>query len=135
MKKNVSLFVCIKHGIFKFLYTFVIHLCRDSSLVATTIVDNKDRVVSGIAPLPHKISSIRPDLVLFRDGSEYGAAECGKDDECGIGRKEIIETGLHSHKVMKSMFLHLADKCDNQQELLRSLRVVFFGQFRKYCVL
>ncbi|KAI7851170.1 hypothetical protein BDC45DRAFT_572256 [Circinella umbellata] len=43
----------------------------DKSSVATTRVDTKDRVVSGIAPLP----------VLFREGNEYGAAECAKDYE------------------------------------------------------
>ncbi|KAI7849196.1 hypothetical protein BDC45DRAFT_290915 [Circinella umbellata] len=101
---------------------------RDSSSVATTIVDNKDRVITGKAPLPRKVSSIRPNLVISRNGNEYGAAECRKDDDYGVGKNEVVGTGLHSHKVLKRMMLQLADKCDRQEDLLRSLRIVFLGQ-------
>ena len=75
--------------------------------------------------------NIRPDLVLFRDGVEYGTAECGKGGDGCIGKKEIIETTLRCPKIMKSMLLHVGSKCDNDENVYRSMRIICFGQFGK----
>ncbi|KAI7846604.1 hypothetical protein BDC45DRAFT_542732 [Circinella umbellata] len=67
---------------------------RDSSSVATTIVDNKDQVITGKAPLPRKVSSICLDLVISRNGNEYSTTECRKDDDYGVEKNEVVESGF-----------------------------------------
>ncbi|KAI9494671.1 hypothetical protein BDB00DRAFT_301182 [Zychaea mexicana] len=82
-----------------------------------------------MAAIAAKVSSIRPDLVLFQNGVEYGVAECGKGDDEEVGKKEIVETSLHCPKIMKSMFLHAASKCDNDEGVTRALQIVGFCHF------
>ncbi|KAI7855137.1 hypothetical protein BDC45DRAFT_534824 [Circinella umbellata] len=98
----------------------------DKTSVAASYIDNKDRIVTGLAPIADKVTSIRPDLALFRGGTEYGAAECGKG---GDAKKELVEVNLHCPKVLKNMFGFAADKCDNEKDLIRSIRIVCFNQF------
>lgn len=109
----------------------LITICRHSGSVATTCIDNEKRAVTGMAAISAKTPSIRPDLVLFKNGVEYGVAECGKGGDEEIGKKEIVETSLHCPKVMKSMLLHAVSKCDNDEEVTRALQVVGFSQFGK----
>ncbi|KAI7857712.1 hypothetical protein BDC45DRAFT_566159 [Circinella umbellata] len=102
---------------------------RDNVSVATTFIDNEDRAVTGMAAIAAKVTSIRPDLVLYKNGFEYGVAECGKGDDEGIGKKEVEETNLHCPKVMKSMFLHTTSKCDNNEDVTRKLQIIGFSHF------
>ncbi|KAI9246907.1 hypothetical protein BDA99DRAFT_526464 [Phascolomyces articulosus] len=101
---------------------------RDNTSLSTNYIDNQDIGVHGSA-IPSKLRSIRPDLVLFRNGLEYGVGECGKGEDGEISKKEIVETGLHCPKMMKSMLLYSGAKCDNDEKVLRALRVVSFCQF------
>ncbi|KAI7860796.1 hypothetical protein BDC45DRAFT_5444 [Circinella umbellata] len=104
---------------------------RDKKSIATTIVDNQERAITGLTGVRAKICSIRPDLVLFKNGVEYGVAECGKtdDDAEGINKKEIVETNLHCPKIMKSMFHHASSRCDNDKDIMRALRVICYCNF------
>ncbi|KAG2217847.1 hypothetical protein INT45_008144 [Circinella minor] len=102
---------------------------RDNVSVATTFIDNEDRAVTGMAAIAAKVPSIRPDLVLFKNRLEYRVAECGKGGDEEIEKKEIVETNLHYPKVMKSMFLHTASKCDNNEDVTRRLQIIGFSQF------
>ncbi|KAG2220827.1 hypothetical protein INT45_004488 [Circinella minor] len=102
---------------------------RDNGSVATTFIDNQERSVTGMTAIAAKSPSIRPDLVLYKNGVEYRVAECGKGDNEGTGKKEIVETNLHCPKVMKSMLLHAASKCDNDKGVTRALRIIGFTHF------
>ncbi|KAG2219948.1 hypothetical protein INT45_010462 [Circinella minor] len=82
--------------------------------------------VAGLCPVAEKIISVRPDLVLYCDGTENGAGECGKE---GNAKKGLVETSLHCPKVMKSTFLCVSNKCDNEKDLIRTIRIVCFAQF------
>ena len=103
---------------------------RDNISVSADYIDNKDQAVTGSA-IPSKLPSIRPDLVLFKDGFEFGVGECGKGGKGGAGKKEIIEMGLHCPKIIKSMFLHTGSKCGDDKDVYRALRIVCFCQFGK----
>ena len=85
-----------------------------------------------MAPIDTKVTSARPDLTLFRFGMEFGAAECGKEDKAGVGKKEIVESNLRCPKILKSMLLHIGFKCDNDKDVIRSLKIIGVSQFRKY---
>ncbi|KAI7858896.1 hypothetical protein BDC45DRAFT_531431 [Circinella umbellata] len=98
---------------------------RDNISVSTDYIDNKKQAVTGSA-IPSKLPSIRPDLILFKDGFEFGAGECGKTEE---GKNEVVETGLHCPKIMKSMFLYSGSKCNDDIDVYRALRIVCFCQF------
>ena len=99
--------------------------------MSTKVDDNRDRGVIGFGPVDMQQTSFRPDLILFRNGVEYGAAECGKADTAGIGKKEVIESQLHCPKVLKSMMNLAASKVENDEKTLRSIRIIGFIQFRK----
>ncbi|KAL1931344.1 hypothetical protein VTP01DRAFT_9486 [Rhizomucor pusillus] len=64
---------------------------RDQCCIATSARLNEQRAVTGISPISSKIATVRPDLILVRNDVEYGLSECGKVDDAGIGKKEIIE--------------------------------------------
>ncbi|KAG2220998.1 hypothetical protein INT45_004617 [Circinella minor] len=68
----------------------IIETRRDNKSVATTVFDNKDRGVTGTTTIVPKLPSIRPNLASFKNGVEYGVAECGKGDDEEIGKNEII---------------------------------------------
>ncbi|KAG2226969.1 hypothetical protein INT45_006376 [Circinella minor] len=99
--------------------------------IATTIVDNQERAITGLTAVGAKICSIRPDLVLFKNGVEYGVAECGKTDGDveGISKKEIVETSLHCPKITKSMFHHASSRCDNDKKIMWALRIICYCNF------
>lgn len=69
----------------------VILLIRDQCCIATSARLNEQRAVTGISPISSKITTVRPDLILVRNDVEYGLSECGKVDDAGIGKKEIIQ--------------------------------------------
>lgn len=102
---------------------------RDKTYVSAAAINSKDRAVTGLYPVADKITSVRPDIVLYLGGTEYGAGECGKG---GSAKKVLVETSLHCPKVMRSMFLCASDKCDNEKDLIRTIRIACFAQFRKY---
>ncbi|KAI7852143.1 hypothetical protein BDC45DRAFT_537713 [Circinella umbellata] len=102
---------------------------RDNGSVATAFIDNQEHSVTGMTAIAVETPSIRPDLVLYKNGVENGVAECGKGDNEGTGKKEIVETSLHCPKVMKSMLLHTASKCDNDKGVTRELRIIGFTHF------
>ena len=114
------------------IYDVYYFIYRDNGSVAITFIDNRERSVTGKTGIAARSSSIRPDLVLYKNGIEYGVAECGKgDDKEATGKKEIVETSLHCPKIMKSMFLHTASKCDNDKDVTRALRIIGFTHFGK----
>ena len=122
-------YYCFHYWRFYFLFIFLFILFRDKTSVAVSYTDNKDRIITRLAPIVDKMTSIRSDRALFRSGIEYGAAECGK---CGDAKKELAEVTLHCPKILKNMFLFAADKCDNEKDLILSIRIPCFNQFRKY---
>ena len=94
--------------------------------------ENIKRGVTGTSCIEGKQLAVRPDLIFYRNGVEYGAGEVGKEDLAGVGKKELIETQLHCPKVLKDMMNLAATKCGNKESLLRSLRLVAYNQTRKY---
>ncbi|KAI7856382.1 hypothetical protein BDC45DRAFT_67160 [Circinella umbellata] len=101
---------------------------RDHTSVSMDISQNEDRMVSGENSIPTKANSFRPDLIYFKDGLEYGTAECGKSGDA-TAKKKIIETQLHIPKIMKAMFHRIIKKCKNNKSLARKIRVVALSQF------
>ncbi|KAI9272863.1 hypothetical protein BDA99DRAFT_569148 [Phascolomyces articulosus] len=65
---------------------------RDQTSISTTTPNNQNRSITGLAPVESNATAARPDLKLYQFGMEFGAAECGKADEAGIGKKEIVES-------------------------------------------
>ena len=92
------------------------------------ISQNDDRIVSDENSIPTEANSFRPDLIYFKDGLEYGTAECGKSDDA-TAKKKIIETQLHIPKIMKVMSHRIVKKCKNYKFLARKIRVVALSQF------
>ncbi|KAI7860795.1 hypothetical protein BDC45DRAFT_562993 [Circinella umbellata] len=84
----------------------------DGMMIQTksTTVSNHERTNTGLTAIETEVSSIRPDLVLFTNGVEYGVAECGNTD-CdveGINKKEPIEGNLDCPKIMKNFRMHVS---------------------------
>ncbi|KAI7856070.1 hypothetical protein BDC45DRAFT_533956 [Circinella umbellata] len=101
---------------------------RDVSCVATLARVNNERCVDGLMPISEQAKSVRPDLVLYKEDVEYGLGEAGKHDLSGIGKKEIVETQLHSPKLLKDMFLRAAAKVGNDEGFVRKFKTVCFNQ-------
>ncbi|KAI9321409.1 hypothetical protein BX666DRAFT_972880 [Dichotomocladium elegans] len=89
---------------------------------------NQSRRITGQQKILPKVPSIRPDLVLLKDGIEYGVGECGKMNPSEVGKKEIVETQLHVPKVAKDMLVRALAMGGNTVELLRSIRIPCFLQ-------
>ncbi|KAF7721947.1 hypothetical protein EC973_003908 [Apophysomyces ossiformis] len=87
---------------------------RDQLCLATSARANENRAIT--------------DLVLFKDGVEFGLAECGKQEEAAIGKKEIVESQLLCPKTMKDMFVRAAAKGNNDESTIRGLRIVGLHQ-------
>ena len=92
---------------------------------------NEDRAVSEENSIPERANSFQPDLIYFKDGLEYGTAECGTCDYV-TAKKKVVETQLHTPKIMKSMFNRLVKKCKNNKSIARKIRVVAFSQFGEF---
>ena len=63
--------------------------------MATTVRENLKRGVTETAYIDGKQLAVRPDLILYCNGVEYGTGEVGKEDLAGVAKKELIETQLH----------------------------------------
>ncbi|KAI7856072.1 hypothetical protein BDC45DRAFT_71892 [Circinella umbellata] len=79
-------------------------------------------------PISEQAKSVRPDLVLYKEDVEHGLGEVGKHDLSGIGKKEVVETQLHSPKVLKDMFLRAAAKVSDDEDFVRKFKTVCFNQ-------
>ncbi|KAI8139302.1 hypothetical protein BJV82DRAFT_672876 [Fennellomyces sp. T-0311] len=101
---------------------------RDRTSVSTLVRNNDNRKVSGQKPIDKQQQSIRPDFLLIRDGVEYACGECGKDDAGGIGKKEIVERGLHVPKVSKDIFNRALSRGKNSISLARKIKVVALNE-------
>ncbi|KAI7856377.1 hypothetical protein BDC45DRAFT_567412 [Circinella umbellata] len=69
---------------------------RDNISISMDISQNEDRIVSDENSIPTKSN-------YFKDGLEYGTAECGKTEDA-LAKKNSVETRLHIPKIMKAMF-------------------------------
>ncbi|KAI7856383.1 hypothetical protein BDC45DRAFT_567419 [Circinella umbellata] len=69
---------------------------RDNISISMDISQNEDRIVSYENSIPTKSN-------YFKDGLEYGTAECGKTEDA-LAKKNSVETRLHIPKIMKAMF-------------------------------
>ncbi|KAI8147539.1 hypothetical protein BJV82DRAFT_664771 [Fennellomyces sp. T-0311] len=101
---------------------------RGHTCIATSVRENSDRAATGQSSVEQKQQSVRPDLILFRNGVEFGTAECGKADDDGVWKKEIVEWQLHNPKVMKDMFLRAVSRVDNDLAIVRKLRIIGLNQ-------
>lgn len=59
---------------------------------------NAKRAISGARPIEEQQRSVRPDMLVMKDGLDFAVSECSKDDVGGIGKKEIVERQLHLPK-------------------------------------
>ena len=78
-----------------------------------------------------KVIALKPDMILKKDGLEYGSAEHGFPDESGVGEKELNETFLKLPKTLKDMMLKLIEEVNYDEATIRSLRVVGLVHSRK----
>ncbi|KAL0086166.1 hypothetical protein F4703DRAFT_1578780 [Phycomyces blakesleeanus] len=101
---------------------------RNRGCIATSVRMNEKRRVTGRDPLVPKSFSTKPDLVLYKEDVEYGCSEVGKNDDGGVGEKEIVETALKCPKTMKDMLLRAASKVGNATNKTRQLQIVGFHQ-------
>ncbi|KAI9024354.1 hypothetical protein CLU79DRAFT_102917 [Phycomyces nitens] len=105
-----------------------IETIRNRGCIATSVRVNGNRRVTGIESLVPKSFSTKPDLILYREDIEYGCSEVGKNDDGGVGEKEIVESALKCPKTMKDMLLRAASKIGNATNKTRQLQIVGFHQ-------
>ncbi|KAI8141306.1 hypothetical protein BJV82DRAFT_182790 [Fennellomyces sp. T-0311] len=98
----------------------------DQQSTATSARTNEERVGDDGSILP-KIRVEKPDLILIKDGYEYGCSEAGSEDNAGVGVKEAFERYIKLPKIMKDMLLRLQSKLDNDKELMPKLKIVGFS--------
>ncbi|KAI8146932.1 hypothetical protein BJV82DRAFT_575716 [Fennellomyces sp. T-0311] len=111
-------------------YSLRMQTRRDHTSTAAAADANRDKTLTGMAPINAQQPSFRHDLLLFKNGVEFGTAECGKDDGSnGISQKELVETQLHCPKLLKSMLLQVSAKCNNRTSAVRKLKAIGFAQF------
>ncbi|KAI8137289.1 hypothetical protein BJV82DRAFT_358550 [Fennellomyces sp. T-0311] len=104
---------------------------RDRSCQATSLRVNKDRSITGTNNIDGKISVARPDLLLIKDGFEYGCSEVSKSMDLVPTKKEIVETGLHNPKTMKDLFDRMTNEAEHDLEFARKLQIVCFNNTGK----
>ena len=114
------------------LIIIVYDVYSDVSCVATLARINDECGIDGVTPISAQIKSVRPDLVLAIEDLEYGLGEVGKRDASGIGKKETVETQLHSPKVLKEMFRRAIAKAANDETLVRQFKTICFNQTCKH---
>lgn len=66
--------------------------------MSTLVRVNAERAISGARPIEEQQRSVRPDMLVMKDGLDFAVSECSKDDVGGIGKKEIVERQLHLPK-------------------------------------
>ena len=89
---------------------------------------NNERSVTGTAEIANKNWAIPPDLMLVKNGLEYGCSELGKNLNAMTDKKEIVETQLHSPKIMKDMLVAALAKVNNNIDAARALKIVCFNE-------
>ena len=74
--------------------------------------------------------------MLVKNGLEYGYSEIGKSlDAVSSDKKAIVESQLHSPKIMKDMFCAALAKADNDIDVARALKIVCLnetGMFKRH---
>ena len=96
--------------------------------MATLVRVNAQRKISGAGPIESQHRSIRPDILIMKDGIEVAVGETAKLDVGGVTRKELVEKNLHLPKVMKDLYNVALAKGKNKESLARVLRIVAMNQ-------
>ncbi|KAI7850504.1 hypothetical protein BDC45DRAFT_245774 [Circinella umbellata] len=86
------------------------------------------RTISGAGPIESQHRSVRPDILIIKDGIEVAVGETAKLDVGGVTKKELVEKNLHSPKVMKDLYNVALSKGKNKESLARVLRIVAINQ-------
>ncbi|KAI7848094.1 hypothetical protein BDC45DRAFT_575174 [Circinella umbellata] len=111
---------------------------RDRTCQATLVRVNKNRSITGEKSIDQQQRSVRPDFLLIKGGVEFAVGECGKEDLGGVGKKEIVERGLHVPKIMKDLFVRALSKGRNKISFAEKLKIVAInenGNRLQVCVL
>ncbi|KAI8144671.1 hypothetical protein BJV82DRAFT_667235 [Fennellomyces sp. T-0311] len=101
---------------------------RNQTCIATSLRLYGERSISGSASVSGKKASIRPDLLLVHDNIEYGCAEVGKNLLLVPDKKEIVESKLHSPKIMKDVLNAEIARARSDVSTARKLKVICFNQ-------
>ncbi|KAG2218179.1 hypothetical protein INT45_003605 [Circinella minor] len=111
---------------------------RDRTCQATLVRVNKNRCITGEKSIDQQQRSVRPDFLLIKGGVEFAVGECGKEDLGGVGKKEIVERGLHVPKIMKDLFVRALSKGRTKISFAEKLKIVVInenGNRLQVCVL
>ncbi|KAG2225877.1 hypothetical protein INT45_006573 [Circinella minor] len=101
---------------------------RDRTCLATLVRVNAQRTISGAGPIESQHRSVRPDILIMKDGIEVAVGETAKLDVGGVTKKELVEKSLHLPKVMKDLYNVALAKGKNKESLARVLRIVAMNQ-------
>ncbi|KAI7848558.1 hypothetical protein BDC45DRAFT_306097 [Circinella umbellata] len=101
---------------------------RNKTCLATAQRMNGNRCVTGDSEINKKLRSTQPDLVLLKNGVEYGTSEVGKSIDIVAGKKEIVESQLHSPKTMHDMLCAAHKRMNNDFNSVRDLKIVCFNE-------
>lgn len=99
--------------------------------MATFIRVNADSEMSGIKPINNQHCSVRPDMMVMKDGLEVVCGECGKEDCGGKSKKELVERNLHVPKIMKDMFRNSLSKGKDAESLARTSKIAALNENSK----
>ncbi|KAI9321699.1 hypothetical protein BX666DRAFT_2118460 [Dichotomocladium elegans] len=95
--------------------------------IDTSVRYNEGRL-SADGMLWPKAQAVKPDLILCKDGIEYGCAEVGFLDDGGVDTEELIEKNLRiAKKIMKDMLVQGARNLNSDAQSTRQLRIVGFS--------
>ncbi|KAI9492362.1 hypothetical protein BDB00DRAFT_765640 [Zychaea mexicana] len=99
---------------------------RHRTCVAISARINANCSITGTDKIDNKKSASRPDLLLIKDGLEYGCSEVGKSEDVVANKKEVVETYLHSPKTMKDLFNRISQEVNHDLQITRKLKIVCF---------
>ncbi|CAG8484948.1 10822_t:CDS:2 [Funneliformis caledonium] len=85
---------------------------------------NRHRMSQGITRLKRKELGRRNDLIIRKNKREYGCSEAGRCFKGENDTKILKERGLKCPKVMKDMFVDLANTAEWNTEIVRQIEVV-----------
>ncbi|RIA81831.1 hypothetical protein C1645_789518 [Glomus cerebriforme] len=85
---------------------------------------NRHRTSQGITRLKRKKLGRRSDLIIRKNKREYGCSEAGRYFKGVNDTKILKERGLKCPKVMKDMFVDLANAVEWKTEIVRQIEVV-----------
>lgn len=75
------------------------------------------RSISDASPIEVQHRSVRPDIVLMKNGIEVAVGETEKFDVGSITKKELVEKNFHLSKVMKDLYDVALAKGKNKESL------------------